>query len=176
MPIDNEYNEIKKRMLLRTLASDIIYSLPQIGFWVKDMNFTFLDISEKASDILYGLSSNECVGYTDAEIARKAGIEMSLEMFVEVCRGSDIWVLDNPDQGQYKVTTFIEFITDIRGERHIWKTIKGVYPDTVGKERYVYGFALFMNEIKGGYENAYKWFVENEPYLEKLNHCLYRYK
>ena len=177
MPIDKEYNEIKKRMLLRTLASDVLYSLPQIGFWVKDMNFTFLDISEKASNILYGMSSNDCVGHNDFEIARMAGVEMSLDMFAEVCRGSDLYILNNPHEGKYGVTAFIEIVTGADGNKHIWRTIKGVYPDVAGKEKYIYGLAMFMDEIYGSYEKADKWLFSKEMvHLEKMNNYLYRYK
>jgi hypothetical protein len=59
--IDNEYLRLKERLNLRTIASDVINSLPTCGWWVKDLDFIFYDISEKASDILYNMKSDDCI-------------------------------------------------------------------------------------------------------------------
>lgn len=171
--LDEEYGEIRKRIALRTLASDIIYSLPNVGFWVKDMNFMFLDISEAASTILYGMNSNDCVGFTDFQIARKAGLEMSEEIFANVCRASDVYIINNPEKGKYQINTFVEIITDINGNKHIWKTLKGLHPDDVGCEKYIFGFAIFMDTSLGSLKKAEAWFEKEKHKYTKLNDQLY---
>jgi hypothetical protein len=48
-----DYKEILERITARTIASDVLANIPTIGFWVKDMDYRFLEISETASQILY---------------------------------------------------------------------------------------------------------------------------
>lgn len=173
--MDQEYHELKKRVMLRTIASDIIYSLPTVGFWVKNMNFEFLDISDDACQILYDTNSNNCVGKNDFEIARERGLTMSENMFAEICRASDLWVLNNPENDKYKLVQFVELITGVDGKKHIWKVMKGIHPNTKGNEKHIIGFAVFMDVVLGNYENALKWFEKKKPHLHKINNYLYRY-
>lgn len=175
--MDTTYNEIKKRILMRNEAADVISNLGCFGFWVKDMHFRFLEISEKTSDILYSCSSDKCIGKTDFEIAKELGLTSTDEQqFAEVCRASDKYVLNNSKDGQYQIFRFIELINDTNGNKHIWETVKGIVPKEVGKGKYYFGYANFLDEIMGGYDNAFKWVEDHKKHLTILNPSLYKYE
>lgn len=174
--IDNEYLRLKERLHLRTIASDVINSLPTCGWWVKDLDFIFYDISEKASDILYNMKSDDCIWKTDFQIAQECWYEKNEAQFAEVCRWSDIYVLNNPNGDKYHNHIFFEYITDTKWNKHIWKTIKWIYPNEVWEEKYFYGMAVFMDELYWWYENAHDIVQKELPNLIKLTNSLYVYK
>ena len=93
-----DYNRIKERAIFKAEATCVLASLPMTGFWVKDCSFKFMEISEKASQLLYNLGSDDVIGYNDFEIAKKCGLNMSEAQFAEVCRGSDLHILKNPEK------------------------------------------------------------------------------
>ena len=168
----DEQNRLKI-MLARTEASDVMANLKNTGSWIKDMEFKFLDITEEASNILYGILGRECIGKTDLELAKIAGVECTEDMFSEVCRGSDLFIYNNAKNWIYKDTIFIELITSITGNKHIWQTTKGIKPPQEWHGRYYHWEAVFLDRLLW-YENALK--VLENPLLEKLNDNLYYYK
>ena len=170
-----EYHQAKNRSILSAKAIGVLFNLNIAGFWVKDMDFKFMDISEVASDILYGMKSEDCVGKTDFEIARDINPETDEKQFAEVCRASDKYVLDNPIGDKYYSYTFVELLRDTKGNPHIWQVIKGVHPEEVGEGKYFYGFARFMDVATGSFDNALHWFEKERKSLTKLNENLYIY-
>lgn len=177
---DIDLEEIQKRVQARSIASDVLFNLETAWFWVRDSRFKWLDISEKASDILYWRKSDDCIGLTDLEIAEESEYLDDPEMFCRVCRTSDQYVLENPQNQQYNNYTFIEFIEDVYWNKHIWKTTKGIHPRQVrkGKEYYHYWMALFIDEMYWDYDLAYKWFekqLKNNS-IKKINNWLYVYE
>lgn len=174
MLIDSpEYERVKARAMHKAEANCVMWSLTDTGFWVKDMNFKFLDISEKASEILYNLSSNDVIWYTDFEVAKKQGLKMSEAQFVEVCRGSDLFILKQPINSKYKIFRFIEFLADTKWQQHIWITQKWIFPDVEGYGKYYYWYATFQSQILGGYEQWLEWFDRIKNGVEKINDNLY---
>jgi hypothetical protein len=136
----------------REQAREIMMDLSFAGTWLKDENFNFLEISEKTANMLFDKTSDECIWRNDFDISREAGLEMSEELFDTVCRASDNYASED------KPTTFIEFITDTKGEKHIWETIKST--KIVRGKKYYYGYALFLDVIFGSYELAYQNFLK----------------
>jgi len=163
-----EYNEARNRVQKRAIAQDVMMSLDFVGSWVKDENFNFLEISEQTARLLFNLSSNECIGRNDYEIAKSCGLDMSETQFGDICRASDNYTKHNQQP-----VTFIELLEDTKGNKHIWKTIKCT-KILDGKE-YHYGFATFCDVIRGSYEKAYEMFQHELPRLEKINETLYVY-
>jgi hypothetical protein len=163
MKRSQDYLILQERMINRVIAQDVMMNLDYVGSWVKDSEFRFLDISERTAEILYGKDSNYCIGKTDYHIAQDCGLEMSEDQFAEVCRASDNYV-----QGE-KPVTFIELLSDTKGEKHIWKTIKSI--KVIDGVKYYYGFAVFLDFIVGGYERAFEFL--KQPNLKKINDNLY---
>ena len=95
------------------------------------------------------------------------------KMFAEICRASDEYVLNNHDGDKYQVFRFIELINDTKGGKHVWCTMKGIVPREVGKGKYFWGRADFLDALMG-YDNAIE-FVKNEQKLKKLSDNLYIY-
>ncbi len=170
---------VRDRTRARIKASDVLFNLETAGFWVRDENFKWLDISEKASDILYGRKSKDCIGKTDLEIAEESEFVKDPDLFCRVCRQSDIYVLENPQNEKYNNYTFIEIIEDTKGNKHIWKTTKGIHPRKVQewKKYFHYGMTLFMDEMLGE-KWAEKWFKKQKEVndIKKINDWLYVYK
>lgn len=177
---DIDLEEIQKRVQARSIASDVLFNLETAGFWVRDSQFKWLNISEKASDILYWRKSEDCIWMTDLEIAKQSKYLSDPEMFCRVCRASDEYVLKNPKNQQYNNYTFVEFIEDVYWNKHIWKTTKGIHPREVKKwkEYYHYWMALFIDEMLWDYKSAQKWFEKQfkNNSMEKINQRLYVYK
>jgi len=157
-----------RRLYSRLIAQDVLMSLPYIGMWVKNRKFELLEISEQAAILLYNRTSNQCVGLTDYCITRECGVDVSEEQFANICRASDLYLKgDKPD-------TFIEFIVDTKGNKHIWKTVKAnAYMEGEG---YYFGFAIFLDVMLGSYEAAYAKFENDLHDLKKINDNLYVYK
>jgi len=173
---DEEYYNIKNRLSNRAIASDVLYWLWNIGIWIKSFDFKFLDVSDKVTENLYWLHSNDCIGRTDFDIAKWLWIQIDEDQFANVCRASDIHIMRNIVWNKYKTFMFLEFIEDIKWKKHLWKTIKGIHPDTIEKWKYYYGIALFMDEILWSYKNALEFFKTQEDAIIKLNENLYVYK
>ena len=165
---DRRENSEFRRLYSRIIAQDVLMGLPYIGMWVKNSKFELMEISEQAAKILYNRTSNECVGLTDYQIAQECGAVVSEKQFADICRASDLSLKDE------KPVVFIEFIEDTSGRKHIWKTIKANV--ALHEEKYYFGFAMFMDEMLGGYEAAISCFERDLPLLIKVNAKLYRYK
>jgi hypothetical protein len=163
-----EYYTSKNRIFSRTIAQDVMMNMDCVGSWVKDANFRFLDISEQTSRILYDRSSNQCIGLTDYCISKQAGLQISEDQFAEICRASDLYLKGKEPK------VFLELITDTKGGKHIWKTIKAI--KEIDDKMYYYGFAIFNDVIYGSYDLAYEKFKQELPLLEKINDFLYIYK
>ena len=157
-----------RRLYGRLVAQDVMMSLPYVGMWVKNSKFEFLEISEHAAQILYGRFSNQCVGLTDYDIAKESGMTVTEEQFAIVCRASDTYAKDD------KPRTFIEIVTDVEGNDHIWKTIKSKV--TVDADHYYFGFAMFLDVMCGDYASASSVLYYDSDKLEKLNERLFVYK
>ena len=168
-----DYKEILERITARTIASDVLANIPTIGFWVKDMDYRFLEISETASQILYWLWSDQCIWKTDLEIAKTLWLEMSEKQFSEICRGSDLYILENPKQNKYHNYFFYEFLKDTKWNPHIWKTLKWVYPEIVDKWSFIYWQALFIDVLYWTYEKALERFEVEKILYNKINNNLY---
>lgn len=166
---DHDYYVTRNRMLSRALAQDIITGLDFAGLWVKDMEFQFLEVSDKVAEILYSRKSNDCIGKSDFVIAKEAGLSMTEAQFAKVCRASDLYVKDHRRSHR-----FIELLEDTRGEKHIWRTIKCV--KARGDQEYYFGFAVFLDEYYGGYDSALQVLKRDIDSLEKLSDNLYVYK
>jgi hypothetical protein len=138
------------------------------------MDFKFKSISEEAARILYWLRSDDCIGKTDFEIAKSLWLEASEEWFAKVCRGSDVYIKDNPKKKEYPVKTFIELITSTTGTKHIWRTMKWIIPKQEWYGVYYWGKADFL-DVMGDYDTALAMTINN-PNLTKLNENLFVYK
>jgi len=171
--------DIQERIIKQSTASDVLFNLKTAGFWVRDKNFVWYNISQKASDILYWLDSDACIWRTDLELAENNTHIHNPDMYCKVCRTSDKYVLDNPENNKYFNYTFIELIEWADGKKHMWKTTKGIHPRDINTlEYYHYWMALFMDEMLGSYENALerlKQERENKN-LKQINQWLYVYK
>jgi hypothetical protein len=166
--VNKDYIAVKGRVLSRTLAHDVLANLDFAGFWVKDKDYKFLEISTRASKILYNTSSNYCIGKTDIDLVKKKDSKYTDLNLIKVCRASDIITKETS-----KTCVFIEFLNSSNGNTHIWKVFKN-YINLEGNYYYV-GFASFMDELLGSYEVALKW-VDKEMFkLEKINNSLYVY-
>lgn len=172
-----ETKDIIKRITSRTIASDVLFNLPSIGYWVKTLTYEFLDISHKATEILYWFDSNHCIGKTDFELAQELNIQMDEKQFAEVCRGSDKIIMDTIEDNKHPVFEFIELITWIDWRPHIWKTLKWVYPEEVNHKKYLYGIAFFMDEMLWSYEKALEWLETEKKHhnITCINKNLYAY-
>lgn len=148
----------------KKLTIDFVIDLEFAGTWLKDENFNFLEISKKVAKILYDKDACECVGRNDFDISRELGSKLSEEQFAEICRASDTYV-----ENFGEPATFIEFITDTKGEQHIWETTKRM--QIVNGKRYYYGFAMFLDVICGNYEMALKDFMKQQTI--KINDNLF---
>ena len=168
---DKKYRKVEERYHKRIIASDIMDWLKNVGRWVKDMDYSFLDISEEAANILNWLSPNECIGKTDFDIAKEQGLNICEDWFAKICRGSDLYILENPLEWLYKTATFIELLTSSTGVKHIWRTVKGIVPPKEGEGRYYWGQAEFLDRTIG-YGKALEM-IENDPNLIKINKNLY---
>ena len=167
----NKYQEVETRFNKRLQAEEIMSWLKNVGWWVKDMNYSFLDISQESAKILYWLHPDDCVGKTDFDIVKEQGLSVCEEMFAKICRGSDLYILENPLQWKYKSATFIELLTSSTGEKHIWRTVKGIVPPKEWQGRYIWGQAEFLDRIMG-YKKALEM-IKNDPNLIKINDNLY---
>ena len=168
---DNKYQEVENRYNKRLQADEIMRGFKNVGWWLKDMNYSFLEISEEAANILYWLSADDCIGKTDFEITKEQGLEICEEWFAEVCRGSDLYVLNNPVNWEYKSTVFFEFITSSTGAKHIWRVLKSILPSKEWTGVVMHGQAEFMNRIMG-YKKADEM-IKSDPNLIKINDNLY---
>ena len=171
---DEEFQIVLERVASRAIAQDIISSLPCFGWWVKDMDFKFKNISEEASNILYWLHPDDCIGRTDFEIAKSLWLDCELDWFAKVCRGSDIYIKDNPKNSEYQERSFMELITSTTGTKHIWRTTKGIVPKQEWHGVYYWGKADFL-DVMGDYDTALAMTINN-PNLTKLNENLFVYK
>ncbi len=173
---DIDYEDIVKRTEARTMASDILYNLPTVGFWVKDKNFVWFDISEEASNILYWLDSDECIWKTDLELVRSSWKIETPDQYCNVCRSSDEYVLNNPHWKEYYNYKFVEIIKWIDWKKHIWQVTKWIHPSKVGEvDYYHYWVAVFKDELLW-IKWANKWLEEEKSALDKINDNLYVYK
>lgn len=174
---DKEYREkhyeVVERLKRRKQADNVMENLKTVWWWVKNMDFEFLDISQEVSTILYWLSSDECVGKTDFQISEEQRLVTNKDLFCEVCRGSDQYVLDNPKKGLYQTYTFIELLMSSKWEKHIWRTVKSIVPPQEGQGHYIRGQAEFLDRTIGNYNNALE--VLKDSKLTKLNDNLYVY-
>jgi hypothetical protein len=50
---NNKYQEVENRYNKRLQADEIMRGFKNVGWWLKDMNYSFLEISEEAANILY---------------------------------------------------------------------------------------------------------------------------
>ena len=140
-----------------------------IWYWIKDLDFVFSDISDKASNILWNINWNKCIWRSDYEISVASGMEMTEEQFIAVCRRSDTITFENKD----KVITFIEFIDDTKWGKHLWKTYKWI-----SESKFYYWVVLFLDEIYWSYEKALEWFEMEKEKINviKINDLLYKYE
>jgi len=145
--------ELKIRLLNRCKANDVINSLPCFGYWVKDMDFRFLEVSEKVAKILYNTNSDNCINKTDFQIAKELGLAENEKQFAEVCRASDFYVLNNAKDNEYQIFNFIEYLKDTNGLPHIWRTQKGIVPQEEGKGMFYWGQANML-DVLYGYDRA----------------------
>jgi hypothetical protein len=164
--LSEEYFESRDRMFSRATAQDIMMNLDFIGTWVKDTNYKFLEISESVAQILYKKNSNYCIGKSDFCIAKEIGMDVDETVFANICRASDSYAKESK-----KIETFFEFISDMDGNKHLWKTIKFV--KVIDGKEFICGFAIFMDVVKGSYEKAYICFEKDLPHLKKINENLY---
>lgn len=168
-PFNHEYYITKNRMLSRAVAQDVITSIDSIGVWVKDMEFKFLEISDRAAKILYGHNSEQCIGKSDFEIARSKGLTLTEAQFSDVCRASDTYVRDCR-----KTTRFIELLKDVKGNPHVWRTTKGI--SARWNQEYYFGIAMFIDHFYNSYDVALEILEREMPMLRKINDNLYVYK
>ena len=161
----DDYQRIKRRIFARALASDVIANTREVGFWIKDLDYKFLEISECAAEKLYGRTSDDCIGKTDFQIMQENGGNMPLEQFCEVCRGSDIYTIEHGGGIQY----FYEFLTDFNGNPVIWRTMKGVQEKN--GQKYLWGVAWLTETL--GLDVARILVQQRENICEKLNDGLW---
>jgi hypothetical protein len=162
---DEAYYEAKNRVFKREIASIIINTLDQHGGWVKDMDFVFMDISDRAADKLYGRHSNKCVGKTDIQILKEDNKEIDINLCTNICHFTDLYVKEHGD------TDFIEIFQNSKGKMCLWKVYKGIKKYS-GQEFY-WGIAHFLEEIKGSYDNALTWLNNHLRHCIKLNDNVY---
>ena len=164
-------NESLKRRVYRTLAQDVMAERKHMQSWVKNAKFQFCEIGEKAANILYGKSSNECIGFTDYDIAKQCGCTLDEAKFKEICRASDLYLTVG------KPEIFMEIIDDTRGGKHLWLTIKSkellMISDDGNPDIFYTGTAIFQDVLKGSYEKALEDFQKEINSYEKINDNLY---
>ena len=157
------------RLHSRLLAGDIQRKHPSMGFWVKNSNYELLDISTEAALILYGMTSDQCVGQTDYDIALRVGFTGDIKQFADVCRRSDNLLRDS-----FNPHIFYEIITDLTGSKRVWRTTKSRVK--FGGDIYLVGVAEFLDMIYG-LEGALQM-VEGAmacQHITKINDNLYTY-
>jgi len=165
---------VVQRIEDRTESGEILSTLDTVWFWIKDMNFKFRTVTEEVAKILYNKTANECHRKSDFDLVKESGLKLDKNIFSKVCRGSDLYILNNAKKWIYNDTMFIEFLTAVDGTKHIWQTVKGIRPKEEGFWQSYFGNAVFLDRLLG-YDNALES-VKNMKKLCEINKNLFVYK
>ena len=169
---DKYLSRYEKIVLSRGEASDILASERWFGFWVKWVWYKFYDMSEVATQQLFGMRSEDIIWYSDFELWNKNRTEkMDEKQFARVCRASDRYVEKTKIKGDDRPYIFIELLETHGHELQIWQTTKIVNDKWQFPSVYTSLTETIWNEKA---KNLIKILLENKI-IEEINSNLYVY-